>query len=108
MESTVFVCGILYERFAIGGMASVAIGRSTGISNEGDYLMDIRNLKAKIPHRNAAGQEVYICMTSASDVGRFVARALGMSHWPSELRMLGERRCVNDVVRVAEAMMGEP
>ncbi|KAH0562132.1 hypothetical protein GP486_003174 [Trichoglossum hirsutum] len=107
MESTVFVCGILYERFAVGGMASVAIGGSTGISGEGDYLMDIRNLKAKIPHYNAAGQEVFICMTSASDVGRFVARALSMQYWPPELRMQGERRRVYDVVRVAEAMMGQ-
>jgi hypothetical protein len=106
MESTVFVCGILYERFAVGGMASVAIGESTGLSNEGDYLMDIRNLKAKIPHYNAAGQEVYICMTSASDVGRFVARALSMQHWPPELRMQGERRRVYDIVCIAEAMMG--
>jgi hypothetical protein len=107
MESTVFVCGILYERFAVGGMASAAIGGSTGISGEGDYIADIRNLKAKIPHYNAAGQEVYICMTAASDVGRFVAKALGMQHWPAELRMVGERRRAYDVVRVAEAMMGK-
>ncbi|KAH0537690.1 hypothetical protein FGG08_005555 [Glutinoglossum americanum] len=106
MESTVFVCGILYERFAVGGMASAAIGGSTGISNEGDYLIDIRNFKAKIPHYNAAGREVFICMTSASDVGRFVAKALGMQNWPSELRMQGERKRIHDIVCIAEGMMG--
>ncbi|KAI9784647.1 MAG: hypothetical protein M1839_001869 [Geoglossum umbratile] len=106
IESTVFVCGIFYERFAVGGMASAGIGGSTGISGEGDYIADIRNRKAKIPHYNAANQEVCICMTAASDVGRFVAKAIGMPRWPPELRMAGERRRVYDVVRVAEAMMG--
>ncbi len=106
LESTSFVCGIMYERFQPGGMASLAIGLGCGVGGEGDYLMDIRNLRAQIPHHNAAGQVVSICLTSARDVARFVVTALSLPRWPSELRMCGERMSVYDVVRTAEYVRG--
>jgi len=106
MLYTVFVCGILYERFAPGGMAAAAIGLRCGTSGEGEYLMDIRRMRARIPHYNAAGEIVYICMTSAEDVGRFVVAALDLPQWPTEMRMCGERMSASDVVRVAELMIG--
>ncbi|KAI9717678.1 MAG: hypothetical protein M1812_004623 [Candelaria pacifica] len=106
LESTSFVCGILYERFQPGGMASSAIGLGCGVSGEGDYLMDIRNSKAQIPHYNAAGQVVSICLTSAEDVARFIVTALNLPRWPAELRMCGERMSVYDVVRTAEHIQG--
>ncbi|KAI9781261.1 MAG: hypothetical protein M1835_004334 [Candelina submexicana] len=107
LESTSFVCGILYERFHPGGMASLAIGLGCGVSEEGDYLMDFRNSRAQIPHYNAAGQIVSICLTSARDVARFVVTALNLPRWPAELRMCGERMSVYDVVRTAEHIQGQ-
>lgn len=106
MHSTSFVCGILYDRFAPGGMAAAGVGLGSGIAAEGDYVMDIRNLKAQIPRFNATGQPVRICMTSAQDVGRFVVAAIDLDEWPSELRMRGERMTVLEVVAVAEQMRG--
>ena len=106
LESTVFVCGILYERFGPNGMGHRGIGRSTGIAAEGIYLMDIRNLRAQIPYITGAGNFPYVCMTSASDLARFVVSALDLPNWPPELRMLGERLSVDEVVRTAEAMKG--
>lgn len=106
MAYTVFTCGILYERFAPGGMAASAIGTECGIGGEGEYLMNIRSMRARIPHYNVAGEVVHICMTSAEDVGRFVVAALELPQWPEELRMRGERMSASDVVRVAEVMRG--
>ena len=107
MRYTVLSCGILYERFAPGGTASANIGIYSGASGEGDYLMDVRNRRAQIPH-DSYGQPATICMTSAQDVGRFVVAALELQNWPRELRMCGERMNVSEVVRVAEEMRSMP
>ncbi|KAI9842908.1 MAG: hypothetical protein M1837_006740 [Sclerophora amabilis] len=106
IESTVFICGILYERFAPGGMVSCAIGLGTGISGEGEFLVNVRNLKAEIPY-DPSGRIINVCMTSASDVARFVVRALDFAHWPTELSMLGERMAVYDIVHEIENMSGQ-
>ncbi|KAI9873543.1 MAG: hypothetical protein M1830_000294, partial [Pleopsidium flavum] len=106
MKYTAFTCGVFYERFAPGGMAASAIGLGSGTSGEGEYLMDVRSMRAKIPYYNAAGEVVHICMTSAEDVGRFVVAALDLPQWPEELRMCGERMSALDVVRTAEHMRG--
>lgn len=105
MQYCVFVCGIFYERFAPGGMIGSNIGRGSGISGEGDYVLNTRHMKAHIPH-GADGRSATVCITSAQDVGRFVAASVGMPQWPSELRMCGERINLSDLVRVAEVMRG--
>ena len=105
MQYCVFICGIFYERFAPGGMIASNIGRKSGISGEGDYVLNVRRMKAQIPH-DADGRPATVCITSAQDVGRFVAASVGMSHWPSELRMCGERINLSNLVRVAEVMRG--
>lgn len=107
MQYCVFVCGIFYERFAPGGMIASSIGRGSGISGEGDYVLNTRHMKAHIPHA-ADGPSATVCITSAQDVGRFVAAAVGMPQWPSELRMCGERMNLSELVRVAEVMRGRP
>ncbi|KAK2758971.1 hypothetical protein FQN54_003069 [Arachnomyces sp. PD_36] len=106
MEYTCFVCGIFYERFAPGGMASLQLGHGTNISGEGDYVMDIRKRKAHVPFYSNAGQVVRTCMTSAEDVARFVVAALELPQWPTEFRMRGDRMSVSEIVQVAEAMTG--
>ena len=106
MQYCVFVCGIFYERFAPGGMIASNIGRGSGISGEGDYVLNVRQMRAFIPHE-ADGQPATVCITAARDVGRFVAAAVGMPQWPAELRMCGERIDLSALVRVAEVMRGK-
>lgn len=106
MQYCVFMCGIFYERFAPGGLIASNIGRGSGISGEGDYVLNTRQMKAHIPH-GADGRAAMVCITSAQDVGRFVAAAVGLQQWPCELRMSGERINLSDLVRVAELMRGK-
>lgn len=106
MSHTIFVCGVFYERFAPGGMASKQLGKGTYADSEGDYVMDVRDLTAEFPHKNSSGQLVHICMTSAQDVAKYIVAALEIPEWPTEIRMKGDRMSVRDVVRVAEQMRG--
>ena len=102
---TILSCGILYERFGPGGAAHANIGRSSGGNGEGDFLMNVRTMKARIPH-DMLGQPARLCLTSAQDVGKFVVAALEIPDWPTELRMCGERMSVTDLVQIAEDMRG--
>jgi nucleoside-diphosphate-sugar epimerase len=107
MDYTTFTCGIFYERFAPGGMGSLNIGLGSGVAGEGDYIMDIRRMKASVPHYNNAGHIIHICLTSAQDVARFVVAALDLPNWPTEFRMRGDRLSVLDAVQEAESMRGK-
>lgn len=105
MQYCVFACGILYERFAPGGMIALNMGRGSGVSGEGDYVLNVRRMKAQIPYK-PDGQPATVCLTSAQDVGRFVVAAIGLQQWPPEFRMVGERMDVSHLVQVAEIMRG--
>lgn len=105
MQYTSFVCGILYERFAPGGMYASRIGLRSGIGAEGDYLMNITQKKAQIPF-GTNGQAAIVSLTSAEDVGKFVAGAISLPQWPPELRMRGDRMNVSSLVQVAEMVRG--
>ena len=107
MRFTVFSCGVLYERFAPGGMAASQIGIRSNIGQEGDYLLDFRRRRAQIPYLNTSGQPATICMTSAADVARFMVAALELPSWPREFRLRGERLTVRDVVAIAEEIQGK-
>jgi hypothetical protein len=108
MRSTVFSCGVLYERFARGGLASVGIGSGSVAQQQGAYLMDVEHSTAEIVERHASGQPIYLCMTSVNDVAKFVVAALDLDPhtWLGEFRMYGDRRTVAEVVRWAEAVKG--
>ncbi|KAL8913776.1 MAG: hypothetical protein Q9171_001510 [Xanthocarpia ochracea] len=105
MQHTSFVCGILYERFAPGGMYASGIGQRSGIGAEGDYLINITQKKAQIPF-GTDGQPAIVSLTSAEDVGKFVAAAISLPQWPPELRMRGDRMNVSRLVQVAEIVRG--
>jgi hypothetical protein len=100
---SVFVCGILYERFSVNGMRSQHIGANTGYGNEGDYIANPRNMTALVPTFDAAHNLACVCLTSAYDVAQFVVRALDMPVWELEMSMYGERMTVNDLVEVIRA-----
>jgi len=93
MKYTVFSCGIFYERFARGGLSFHNMGGSCRLHYQGDYMIDVGLGTAEIPTENSQHRPVYICMTSAVDVARFVAAAvdLGINTWPREFKMRGAR-----------------
>ncbi|KAF2169871.1 hypothetical protein M409DRAFT_64855 [Zasmidium cellare ATCC 36951] len=109
IQSTAFVCGILYERFQPGGLAQSQIGMASGFSGEGDYIMNCRLMTAQAPaydHNNEPNAT--ICMTAAQDVARFVTQSLDLRTWPSELRMHGQRIQVKDFVLQVQRLTGRP
>jgi len=108
MPFTIFSCGVFYERFARGGLASIGIGASTGVHYQGTYLMDIEHSTAEVVERNTVGQPIYICLTSVADLARFLVAALDLepANWPAEFRMSGDRRTVSEVLQWAEAVKG--
>lgn len=106
MLFTTFTCGVFYERFARGGLASKGIGLGSGLEHQGAYLLDIeRNIGEVIEH-NASGQPVLLCLTSLADVARFVVAAinLGINNWPTEFRMRGDRKTVTQIIEYAESI----
>lgn len=107
MQYTVFACGIFYERFAPGGMAATGLGRSSGISGEGDYLLNIRNMAGEAPLYNSSNQHSVICMTAVQDVARFVVRAVDLADWPPVLSMYSERMIVYQFVGYVQQLTGK-
>lgn len=106
IQSTVFVCGILYERLSINGLISHRIGTNSGFANEGDYIVDARNMTAQAPVYDSANNLANLCLTSSYDVGRFVVQALDMPQWPTELSMCGERTSVSALIETVKQCRG--
>ncbi|EMC99005.1 hypothetical protein BAUCODRAFT_145992 [Baudoinia panamericana UAMH 10762] len=108
MQSTTFVCGILYERFQPGGLLEAKINRTPGFAYEGDYMLDCRAMSGRAPAYNAANApDVTICMTAAQDVGKFVTKAIDMPQWPRQLKMCGQRITVKNLVRLIQRTKGQ-
>ncbi|KAK6597839.1 isoflavone reductase [Botrytis cinerea] len=109
MQYTVFGCGVFYERFAPGGLASMGIGTSTVLGYQGSYLMDMETNTAEIVEYNTMGQAISVSMTSVNDVARFIAAALCLDQrtWPIEFRMQGDRKTVTEIVQYAEAIKAQ-
>ncbi|CAA9961344.1 NAD-binding protein [Pyrenophora teres f. maculata] len=103
MQYTVFICGILYERFSVNGMMSHRIGSSTGYGHEGGFIADPRQMTAMAPIYDAAQNPSWICLTSAYDVAQFVVRAIDLPSWPVEMSMCGERMTVHNLVETIRA-----
>jgi NmrA-like family len=106
MQFTTFTCGVFYERFARGGLASKGIGYSTGLEEQGAYLLDIEHNRGEAIEYSAANQPVHLCLTAVADVARFVVAALdlGINTWPAEFRMRGDRKTVTQIIDYAEAI----
>jgi nucleoside-diphosphate-sugar epimerase len=107
MQYTLFVCGVLYERFAPGGLYQHALGLTSGAAGEGDYILNVRNMSAEAPIWDGDGDLVYVCVTAAQDVARFVVEALEMRTWPTVLSMSGERMSVQALVALVEEARGK-
>lgn len=107
IQSTVFVCGVFYERFSVNGMVSLHIGVNTGFSNEGDYIANPRSMTAVAPVYDSRRNLSVVCLTSVYDVARFVVRSLDMLSWPKEMTMYGERTTVQNLIETMQACRGE-
>jgi hypothetical protein len=107
IESTIFVCGVLYERFAPGGLHALRLGLGTGYGREGDYIINPRNLLISSPLQNAHGGNITLCLTAAQDVARLVVRSLDMTHWPHQLQVVGEKWTVAQVIDTVLCVRGE-
>jgi hypothetical protein len=107
MKFTIFSCGIFYERFARGGLASLDIGSSTGVYYQGTYLMDVEHSTATIVEKSNQ-QPIFVCLTSVYDLARFLAAALELElqGWPTEFRMYGDRMTLAEVLQWGEYIKG--
>lgn len=108
IQYTVFVCGILYERFAVGGLLAQRMGIETGWGHEGDFIADPRNMIAHAPVWDAGQKLSCLCLTSMYDVAQFVVASLDLTVWPAEMSMCGERMTVNqlvDTIRTCRSMV---
>ncbi|KAF3046954.1 hypothetical protein E8E12_009249 [Didymella heteroderae] len=107
MQSTAFVCGIFYERFAVGGLRAHQIGARIA-SGEGDYIADLRNMTAVAPIYDSADALSSLCLTSMHDVAKFVVKSLDMANWPSEMSLCGERMTVHSLITLIGTCRGRP
>ncbi|KUJ18018.1 NAD(P)-binding protein [Mollisia scopiformis] len=108
MASTVFTCGVFYERFARGGLGAFNIGASSNVFYQGSYLMDVENGTAEVVEQHSDGRPVNVTMTSINDVARFVVAALDLDidTWQDEFSMSGDRISVAQIVQWAESIKG--
>jgi hypothetical protein len=108
IESTIFICGVLYERFGPGGLRAHRLGLQTNLCNEGDYIVNVRTMRADAPVYDAHHQlNVYVCMTAAQDAARLIVRAIDSSRWPREMTMAGERMSVHDLTTAIVRVRGK-
>jgi hypothetical protein len=106
MRFCVFACGILFERFAPGGLAASQLGLNSGIGQEGEYMMNYRRRQAQLPYNDNNGQSASVSMIGARDLAQAVVGALDLSSWPREFRVRSERMRVRDIVSIAEQVQG--
>ncbi|RAL64029.1 hypothetical protein DID88_003217 [Monilinia fructigena] len=110
MRYTIFACGVFFERFARGGLASMGIGTSNAIGYQGSYLMNMETNTAEIVEYNTVGNPISVSMTSVHDLARFIVAALDLDQcvWPIEFRMQGDRKTVTEIVQYVEVVKGHP
>lgn len=105
IQSTVFICGVFYERFQPGGLPQSLIALNTGYHGEGTYILDCARMSAELPALGLGNRpNVTICMTSVRDVANFVTKALSLPTWPAELHMVGERITVHNLAILVERL----
>jgi hypothetical protein len=107
IESTIFVCGVLYERFGPDGLENHRLGLNTNLYHEGDYIVNVRTMRASAPVYDANYQvNINISMIAAQDAARLIVRAIDLPRWPRELAMVGDRMTVLEVCKTVERVRG--
>jgi len=102
LDSTVFVCGLLMERFSPGGLVGSGVCSPHGcLKGEGELLLDFRRARAWIPAKQSRA-----CFTAAQDLATFVVAALEAAVWPEQWRCCGERVTMAELVEIAGEVRG--
>lgn len=106
LEATRFVCGGFMNYLGIGcpGPKEKQEEALAGF-REGPYLFGVKDGWAEIPLKSD-GSYPRLTMTEIGDVGRFVAAALDLEKWESEMSIAGDVLGFGDVVRLAEQVTG--
>ncbi|KAF1983989.1 NAD(P)-binding protein [Aulographum hederae CBS 113979] len=107
MQYTSFVCGILYERFAPGGLRAYGLGLNSAACEEGDFLMNLREMSVNAPYWSAQGTQTTVCLTAMQDVARCVVKAVEMpGTWDRRMQVFGERVTVGELVGIVQEVLG--
>ena len=96
IEYTFFTTGIFMEYIASPQKSSASLPALT-------LGVDINQCQANFI---GTGDEPF-CLTSAEDVGRFVAAALDLDKWEERLGMVGSRTTWNELIRLGEKVRGK-
>jgi hypothetical protein len=109
MEWTRYECGLFmnYLGFGVpeGELRQEALG---GRERDGEWFFYTSACRAELPVK-ADGTFPRITMMTIEDVGKFVARSLDLQEgmWETTSYMVGETLRMDEVVRVAETVMGK-
>jgi hypothetical protein len=98
IESTVFNCGVLYERFAPGGLQNYRLSLNSDYGQEGDFLINPRNLKGEAIFVDHSGDPATLCLTAAQDAARLIVKSLDLPNWPQQFYMAGERLTIPQLI----------
>ncbi|KAF8989855.1 hypothetical protein BDQ17DRAFT_1333817 [Cyathus striatus] len=97
MEHTAFRNGMFMDYFAKGSL------KYKGPLRMETFMVDVGGRKAEIP---GTGDEM-ITLTTLADIGKFVSAAVTLDTWPEEMGMSGETLTFNQIVQVAEEVLGQ-
>lgn len=113
--------GIEWTRFNVGsfmnylgiGCGGNEDGACAGVDREGDmpdgsgsFLISMVSNTAELLIKND-GKAPRITMTEIGDVGKFVARALGLEKWEKDMDIVGETVRLDEVVGIAQRVTGK-
>lgn len=106
LEYTIVSCGVLYERFAPGGLVSQRLGTSTMPQGEGDFIVNLRTRMVNTSVFTVSGKDAMLCLSSAEDVARLLVRAVDLPRWPAELTIASQRLSVRFIIEKAQKLFG--
>lgn len=95
LEYTIFECGFFLNYLGTG---------TPGQGYMGPFkpLIDVENCTATF----VGDGNYHTVQTHGDDVGKFVAASLDLDRWPAVSRMAGDRKTVNEIIALAEAVRG--
>ena len=97
--------GLEYTIFENGVFMNYLAGGTPGLGHlkPVEFIWNVEKCTAQIPGDGSTG----LVFTRAEDVGKFVAASLDLNKWPEYSQMRGDRKTLNEVVKLAEETKGE-
>ncbi|OJD17881.1 hypothetical protein AJ78_02053 [Emergomyces pasteurianus Ep9510] len=106
IECTIFTPGIFYDYYCpmtedgkrhVGSASLVPIGF--------DMVVDLKSCRAELVD---GMDDKRIRFTAVDDVGKFVAKALELDHWPGQFLMSGENLTCMELIELCGKVRGRP